>query len=231
MKLRRFRRGTWQAGAPLALGQDVSIRRVTALLVTVILAFLFLPVGALANVVPKVFIADPLNNDNIAHVDGAGNLQVSGNLNVANTPTVKAQQDGTWNVGLTGTPTVHVGNFPSTQDVNVVGGTLSATTPVATDFAFASFTVAAGGIDSKAIDPIDATLITVVGGGDDEVTIEFDSCCGSPIQTDFELGDQDENLGPFVSIPLSQPVHVGSIIVRCHNESEDCELDVNLVGS
>jgi len=31
-------------------------------------------------------------------------------VNVINTPTVKAQQDGAWNVGLTGTPTVQVGN-------------------------------------------------------------------------------------------------------------------------
>jgi hypothetical protein len=71
----------------------------------------------------------------------------------------------------------------------------------------------------------------VVGGGDDEVTVEFESCCGSPVNTDFQIGDQDENLGPFVTIPLSQPGEVSSVIVHCYNESEDCELSVDLLGT
>jgi len=33
---------------------------------------------------------------------------------VQNSPTVKAQQDGAWNVGITGTPTVQVGNSETT---------------------------------------------------------------------------------------------------------------------
>lgn len=32
------------------------------------------------------------------------------NVNVVNSPTVKAQQNGVWNVGINGTPTVHVAN-------------------------------------------------------------------------------------------------------------------------
>ena len=32
------------------------------------------------------------------------------NVNVVNTPTVTAQQSGSWNVGINGTPTVNVGN-------------------------------------------------------------------------------------------------------------------------
>ncbi len=231
MKLPTFRRGTRPAAPPLAIGEGLSIRRVTALFLAVIVAFLFVPVGALANVVPKVFIADPVNNDNIAHVDGAGNLQVAGTMNVANTPTVKAQQDGTWNVGLTGTPTVDVGNFPSTQDVNVVGGTVSATAPVATHSTFASFTVAAGEVGAQDVEPIDASLITVVGGGDDEVIVEFEGHAPGGGIVDFEIGDQDENLGPFVTIPLTQPMPIAHILARCQNESEDCELSVFLLGS
>jgi hypothetical protein len=220
MKGRLFRRQTLPTASPLGPAEGLSIRRVTVLFVAVILAFLFVPVGALANAVPKVFIADPVNNDHIAHVDGAGNLQVAGSLNVVNTPTVKAQQDGTWNVGITGTPTV-----------DVIGGTVTAAPPVATGSRHVSFTVAAGGMEAQDVDPISASLITVVGGGDDEVTIEFESCCGSLVNTDFQIGDQDENLGPFVAIPLSQPGEVSSVIVRCYNESEDCELSVDLLGT
>jgi hypothetical protein len=219
----RFRgapRDPWPATASLGAAEGVSISRVIALFVAVILAFLFVPVGALANALPKVFIADPVNNDHVAHVDAAGNLQVAGSLNVANTPTVKAQQDGPWNVGIAGTPTV-----------DVIGGTVTAAPPVATTSRHVSFTIAAGGKDAQDVDPIRVSLITVVGGGDDDVTDEFESCCGSPVNTDFQIGDQDENLGPFVAIPLSQPGEVSSVIVRCYNESEDCELSVDLLGT
>lgn len=36
------------------------------------------------------------------------------NVNVVNTPTVSAQQNGTWNVGINGTPTVNVASMPNT---------------------------------------------------------------------------------------------------------------------
>ena len=39
-----------------------------------------------------------------------GTTTVAGSVNVANTPTVNAKQSGAWNVGITGTPTVEVGN-------------------------------------------------------------------------------------------------------------------------
>jgi hypothetical protein len=35
------------------------------------------------------------------------------NVNVVNTPTVSAQQSGTWNVGINGTPTVNVASMPN----------------------------------------------------------------------------------------------------------------------
>jgi hypothetical protein len=48
-------------------------------------------------------------------------------VQVVNTPTVNAQQAGTWNVGITGTPSVAVANFPATQDVNVTNSSLPVT--------------------------------------------------------------------------------------------------------
>ena len=41
------------------------------------------------------------------------------NVNVVNTPTVTAQQSGAWNVGINGTPTVAVTNFPGTTNVGI----------------------------------------------------------------------------------------------------------------
>ena len=41
------------------------------------------------------------------------------NVNVVNTPSVSAQQSGTWNVGINGTPTVTVSNFPATTNVGI----------------------------------------------------------------------------------------------------------------
>jgi hypothetical protein len=41
------------------------------------------------------------------------------NVNVVNTPTVSAQQSGPWNVGINGTPTVAVTNFPDTTNVGI----------------------------------------------------------------------------------------------------------------
>jgi hypothetical protein len=52
------------------------------------------------------------------------------NVNVVNTPAVTAQQSGTWNVGINGTPTVAVSNFPATSSVSISG-----TPTVGLDFA------------------------------------------------------------------------------------------------
>jgi hypothetical protein len=41
------------------------------------------------------------------------------NVNVVNTPTISAQQNGSWNVGINGTPTVAVTNFPATTNVGI----------------------------------------------------------------------------------------------------------------
>src|SRR6476659_4463476 len=41
------------------------------------------------------------------------------NVNVVNTPSVAAQQSGTWNVGINGTVTVS--NFPATSNVAITG--------------------------------------------------------------------------------------------------------------
>jgi hypothetical protein len=43
------------------------------------------------------------------------------NVNVVNTPSVNALQSGPWNVGISGTPTVSVSNFPATSNVSISG--------------------------------------------------------------------------------------------------------------
>lgn len=51
-----------------------------------------------------------------------GTTNIAGNVSIANTPTVNSKQSGAWNVGITGTPTVEVGNEASnpvlTRDVD-----------------------------------------------------------------------------------------------------------------
>jgi hypothetical protein len=223
------KRGERQAPLP-GTGAAPSVRQITVFFAVVAVAFVLYPMGAWGAISsPQVFVTDPINNAHKAHVDADGNLHVAGDLNVANSPTVKAQQDGTWNVGITGTPSVDVENFPATQEVNVAGGSVNAIPPVTSASELASFTVAAGDIGVQDVTPIDASLITVVGGSDDEVVVEFEGTVGGG--TDFEIGDPDADLGPLVTLPLPQPIHVEHILARCHNESEDCELTVFLVGS
>ena len=151
-------------------------------------------------------------------------LMLTGDLNVANTPTVKAQQDGEWDVGVSGT--VDVGNFPETQDVDVVSGSVTnqaASATTSRNESFAEF----DGIQNRDIAPIDASLITVTGTGDDELLIAFTSTSG----VEFTIGDFDENLGPFVSIPLAQPIPIDHIFMQCENESDDCgAIFIDIVG-
>jgi hypothetical protein len=51
-----------------------------------------------------------------------GTTNVTGNVNIENSPTVNAHQNGEWNVGFRGTPTVQVGNAPGnpvlTRDID-----------------------------------------------------------------------------------------------------------------
>src|SRR5262245_60080865 len=179
-------------------GRSSTVRQLALLAFAIAVAFILIPVGSWAAASgPIVFVTDPDNTNNKAHVDGQGNLQVTGNLNVANTPTVKAQQEGEWNVGIAGTPTVDVGNCPSTQDVTVTGGTVSAEIPVISAQESEHFTLASLEDESRSIPEINASLITVEGGGDDEVEILFTNGPQVGPNLGFAIGDDSENLGPF----------------------------------
>jgi hypothetical protein len=222
MRHRRFR-GRDRQAAPLTIGGGLSIRRVTALFVAVVLAFLFVPVGAVANAVPKVFIADPVNNANIAHVDSAGNLQVAGSLQVANTPTVKAQQDGTWNVGISGTPTVDVGNFPSTQDVNVTGGRLA----TATDIVNAPAPVLMGGDTFDATVPEIMATSVVVAKGNSQGLVQL----GTPLSSDVIVAvDDTDGTQPEVTMTFPYPVPIDSVHFACSEDASTCLFFVSIVG-
>ncbi len=58
-----------------------------------------------------VAVAIPITSlGHAAGTDKDVNVVNTPNVNVVNSPTVQAQQNGVWNVGVTGTPTVHVAN-------------------------------------------------------------------------------------------------------------------------
>jgi hypothetical protein len=59
-------------------------------------------------------------------------LPVTGNITGTISGTVAAQQSGAWNVGINGTPSVTVSNFPSTQPVSISN---TSTTPLYVDIA------------------------------------------------------------------------------------------------
>jgi hypothetical protein len=87
--------------------------------------------------------------------------------------------------------------------------------------------MSASGLEVRDIEPINATLITITGVGDDEVFINFLS---NGVQQ-FAVGDWDESLGPVVTIPLAQPIPVDHLFIQCENESDDCgQFHVYLVG-
>jgi hypothetical protein len=226
MRLRIHCRSARRTILPL-LDKGVSVRQVTAVLLAVVLAFLVVPVGALAQPpAPKVFITDPGNNDNIAHVDGAGNLQVTGSLNVGNTPTVKAQQDGTWNVGITGTPTVDVGNFPApqTQNVNVVGP------PQKVTFVEPISYVDVGPGDTRAVNfnlTIDTTSV-IIAKGNDDVKVDLSRPGGLP---DVVMAIDDTGVQPVFTYTFPNPIPFSGATVWCENVNFACtEIDITLAG-
>jgi hypothetical protein len=105
----KLRRSTADAPKDLGFGPATQItgRQVATIVLVAMFVTLLIPLGAsAAGGLSKVLITDPTNNTQQAHVDASGNLQVGGTVNVGNTPSVSAQQSGSWNVGITGTPTV-----------------------------------------------------------------------------------------------------------------------------
>jgi hypothetical protein len=74
-------------------------RQLTTIAVAFALAIVLVPVGAKAAALINTVITDP-GGVNKATVGADGNLHVSGNVSVANTPSVAASQSGDWSVGL-----------------------------------------------------------------------------------------------------------------------------------
>ena len=211
-------------GAPIGIDGRGSVRRLVALFVAVAVAVLVVPVGAWAtNAFPQVFITDPDNTTHKAHVDSAGNLQVSGSLAVSNTPTVKAQQDGTWNVGISGNPTVNVGNLPSTQDVNVVGGKLA----TATDIVNAPAPVLFGGDTFDATLPEIMATSVVVAKGNSQGLVQL----GTPLSSNvIVVVDDTDGTQPEVAMTFPYPVPIDSVHFSCDQDASTCLFFVSIVG-
>lgn len=179
------------------------MRQLTTFLVVLAVAFVLVPVGSWAAQVTQVFITDPTNQANRAHVDGSGNLLVRGGVNV--------------------------NNLPQTQDVDVVAGSVIAEPPVATQFRSESFhATPADPSELAEIEPIEASLITVLSSPGDRVVFSF--CFDGPCTWGF--GGAAEPIGN-LTLPLTQPVPIDSIHFQCQNlaQDDDCGVTITIVGS
>ena len=167
-----------------------------------------------------VNIADPVVPGRLAGVTADSKLRVAGDVTLSGTP----------NVNVVNTPQVEVTNFPATQNVNVTGGTVGVANAPTTASYGVAFDVPAGPFGDVQVlplgAPITASLLTVFGVGTDELAI----CLQSQGSDVFCISDSGSSLAALVAIPLTQPIITDSIRVHCHNESDDCEGVVYLVG-
>jgi hypothetical protein len=142
-------------------------------------------------------------------------LTVTGTVDVGNFPD---EQD------------VHVTNFPATQDVNVVGGSLTAQ-PVTAVYK-QTFSLGAGGADTVAFGPIDATtvILSKVPGTESLVTLFSPLVPWShPTDSVWSLSDPDGNHSLVVNA-FQHPIPLDGVFVSCLNESEDCHIKVTVFG-
>lgn len=168
-----------------------------------------------------VHVVDAANVEQAANVDANGSLQVAGEVSVGGTASVNVA-----NTPLPVSGTVNVGNFPTEQDVDVVGS-VDVTVPAASAFARHLFLLEAGELEAVLVDPMYVSLLTLRGGGDDEMVL----CLKDNGVERFCIGDVEVSIGPFVTVPLTQPIRVDEVTVSCKNESEDCIGEWFLVGS
>jgi hypothetical protein len=170
-----------------------------------------------------VNIADADDPSVQAHVTADGELQVTGNVTL----------EGTSQVEVTNTPLpVDVQNFPATQDVNVVGGSLEGAQLETVGSAFTHvFSVEDGDSESITFDTIDATSF-LYSDNDDEVIVEvFSPLLGAP--TSGNANRIVNDIGGGIETyhqDFVHPLPINGFDVFCINESEDCTVYIMVFG-
>lgn len=157
---------------------------------------------------PTFRLADGTNPDQLAKVDANGSVQVS----VANQPT--SQQ-------ISGA--VSVTNFPSTQNVNVTGGTLRTTPSLVTRSVSRSRVLDAGENDSYSFTSINASFINVSSSNGD-VLVQIWGSVGQVFSA--TLGDDEVH-----TISLTQQIPLDSLRLFCFNSILSCSVSVVIFGN
>jgi hypothetical protein len=123
------------------------------------------------------------------------------------------------------TGTVNVGNFPTTQNVNVTGGSLAISSSLATESQFFVLSTQPGFTKAKSFPTINASLI-IVDPRRSDVSFAFFNNTPSGINPTYGFRSPP---GPLV-IPLNQRIPVNSVQITCFNVVGDCEPTIAIVG-
>ena len=148
------------------------------------------------------------------------------------TPTLGAQVDEqgalkvTGDVGLSGTSSVEVSNFPAVQEVD---GTVDVgnfpPAPVAGVFRWEHLLADAGDLSGEESFPtINARFVSL--SSEDELTVFFYRPGQRTVST-FSVGS---NRQPTQTISLPIAVPLDGVSMLCHNEANQCSVTVSLIG-
>ena len=140
---------------------------------------------------------------------------------------IKVHEQGTTNVS--GTVEVDgdiaISNFPTTQDVNIVGGGSTPPQPV-TKVTQLIFNVASGGSQDQTFPMVNVTSILIVTGDD-----EYELHAGSPLtNSDLFIAYDPEGDDETRQITFAAPMPLNRITLYCANESEACADAILLTG-
>jgi hypothetical protein len=160
---------------------------------------------------PVVYVGNAPSSPVPVSLQGTGTI--SGDVNAA--------QNGTWTVGITGTPTVNVGNFPSSASVKIAPATEIFGTGlinlndsggnIAKPFGKTINVTAIGLANTDGIDPFSDTI---------EVLLATPSGPFVPIY----IGDGS------TFVTLTQPIPATQINFACLNDVLDCDFYATVVG-
>ena len=138
-------------------------------------------------------------------VSASSPLPVTGDVNIGNTPTVNAQQSGSWNVGINGMPTVKVDNTANPLFVRDVDNPASQPFQAATSFGIAAQQIRGGGVLTTV--PLGKRLVIEhvsvrarvqpnqkLAEAEILIAVANNNNGGHPIDYYFALNDQGDNL-------------------------------------
>jgi len=171
---------------------------------------------------PTPGATQPVREQNL-DADGLIRVHEQGvaDVNVTNDPLNVSVSNDELNV----TGEVEVSNFPTTQDVNVVGGSVALppvttiwSTPLTIDFIPAGESVS-----------YDFPLMNAVSVSMTETSDEFDAVLGGPLGVPLSIESDDQAQETYF-YTFTYPVPVDGVTLGCFNESDDCTLDLTITG-